>query len=51
MKKNKGCKYCVKNCKDKSKNGYYYCPDFIEKKSKNIDLPEGFDELFRGFNK
>ncbi len=52
LNKNKGCLYCLLNCKDKSSNAYFYCPKFAENKTKkksSYDYPEGFDMLFKGF--
>lgn len=47
MNKNSGCQDCKIDCKDKSKNGYFYCPDFVRKNVNNnnfedYDIPEGF---------
>jgi len=52
MNKNNGCEECKLNCKDKSRNGYNYCPDFevkVPSKGKSNDLPPIFKEIFKGF--
>ena len=52
MNKNNGCEECKLNCKDKSRNGYNYCPDFevkVPSKGMSNDLPPIFKVIFKGF--
>jgi len=55
MQKNKGCEYCVKDCKDKSRNAYFYCDKFVNnpqaKKNNDYDIPDYLKNIFGGFNK
>lgn len=41
----------MKDCNNKSKNGYNYCPDYIENKNKKSPLQDGedmFNSIFSG---
>lgn len=55
MKKNDGCEYCKKDCKDKSKNAYKYCPDYSHNENKRTqseyDFPEEINKMFGGIFK